>query len=230
MNLINDTAVIENVFPVNPGEIFNGQTLKADEIICEPNATLTFTNISVPFWVIYCEKLKLKNNSLPVRVELDQTIKGKNGENGLAGVNGVGEIDRQGQPGIAGQAGLTGDLGESLKNPDLYIIVKEIICIDTLQNIEDSKFVLDFDGLSEGDGGNGGNGGDGSKGSDIYFVLTEIFTEVFVNTTKFYIRGGNGGIGGNSGKPGYAVMEGLEMDGVGEVRMEPMEVILNQEH
>jgi len=79
MNLINDTAVIENVFPVNHGEIFNGQILKADEIICQPDATLTLSNANLPFWVIYCNKLKLKNNSFPIKIEIDPTINGKNG-------------------------------------------------------------------------------------------------------------------------------------------------------
>ncbi|MBE5320428.1 hypothetical protein IM793_14780 [Pedobacter sp. MR2016-19] len=197
MTLINDTAIINSIFPVNIGEIFNGQILKANEIIFQPNATLTFTNINVPFWIIYCDKLKLKDNNFPIRIELDQTIegrKGKDGIGGINGVNGVGEIDRQGQPGSVGQSGLIGEQGDSLNNPNLYIITKEMVCIDTQQNIEDSRIVLDFDGISGGDGGNGGSGGNGGNGSNGKEGADSLF--------DCKEGAGNGGGGANSGQGG----------------------------
>ena len=251
LELIKNSENITEVFPVNNGERFSKQVLKADEIIFQPNATLTFTNGDFPFLIIYCTRWKIKDNRFPIVIELDRTIRnsdGISGAKGIEGANGIGEIDRIGQNGSQGGTGTNGTDGGTRNNPTIYLIFKELKCIDNEQNIEDSKFVLDFDGINGGnggDGGEGGNGGNGSNGkqgamgwleckegpgrgghggdsgiggkggnggvggnaSNINIISNEIDAEVFVNITKFDLRGGFGGRagrGGRSGKVGRA--------------------------
>lgn len=198
--LLNSTERISEIFPVNNGERFAQQILKADEIIFQPMATLTFTNTDVPFLVAYAKRWKIKDNSFPLVIELDRSVRGfdgADGTKGASGANGVGETDRHGHNGNAGGAGTDGGNGEAKTNPTVYLIMDELVCINEDQDVNDSKLVLDFDGIAGGDGGDGGEGGNGGNGAS-----GKRGAMGFLECKEGAGRGGNGGSSGSGGAGG----------------------------
>lgn len=191
---INKMTEITSVFSVGNDEHFNGQIIRANEIVFSENARLTLGKMEAPWIVLIADKIKFQNPNRPVRIMFDKTdiaipSKAKNGSNG---VNGNGRRGRHGNPGAHGQAGITGTKGFTKKIPHIYIITKGLT--SPTGSPAFAPLAILGNGLrggKGGQGGNGGNGGNGVKGRKS-------------SSGPFDCRrgGGNGGNGGNAGKGG----------------------------
>lgn len=202
LQLIKNSDKISEIYSANNGDFYSKQILKADEIIFQSNATITFTNPNFPFLVVYANKWKFIDNSYRIKFELDRTVipaKGSDGINGSDGANGVGETNRRGHNGLDGANGSNGEDGKTIKNPDIYLIAEEFICVDENQDVSKTKFALYFDGIVGGEGGAGGNGGNGGRGANGKKGANggNILTGLECKEGP-----GDGGTGGNSGAGG----------------------------
>jgi hypothetical protein len=188
------------IYPVNPGEVFDGQILKADEIVFAPGATLTLTNGDAPFIVIAAKRWKFADATINTRIEVDRTIPAKAGANGNPGSNGAdgqGEVNRRGNDGAAGGPGQSGADGESKPIPHIYLIAGELTSPEGEPlpgYLRLSLLAVGKDGGDGGAGGKGGNGGPGARGKE---GATSLF-----DCKEGPGQGGTGGAAGQGGQGG----------------------------
>lgn len=168
LTAINTAASVKKIFPVNPGDSFDDQVLKVDELVFATGGTLTLTARDVPFIVVAAKKWKFADPDTSSKIELDRTITathGQKGSTGPNGPNGSGEVNRQGNPGMAGGPGGSGTDGETIHRPHLYLIAGEITSPDGDPLPGYLKLSLVGLGVNGGDGGPGGVGGNGGQGA-----------------------------------------------------------------
>jgi len=208
LEAIKKATAVTKIFPVNPGEKFSGQVLKADEIVFAPGATLTLTNLNVPFIVIAAKRWKFADAAVTTKIERDPTVKSLAGSDGGAGGNGAdgqGEVNRRGNDGGAGAPGQSGGDGETKSIPHIYLVAGDLTTPkgEPLPGFLRLTLVaLGIDGGNGGTGGKGGNGGRGARGKE-------------GATSAFDCKEGpgQGGTGGPAGQGGQGGRGGNATDG-----------------
>ena len=206
IDAISEITEITSVFSVGNDEHFDGQIIRANEIVFSENARLTLDNVDAPWIVLIADKIKFQNPNKPARIMFGSTDinippKATTGSNGA---NGSGRSGRHGRPGAHGQTGTTGTKGYTKSLPHIYIITKELTSPTGSPAFAPLAILGNgFRGSQGGQGGNGGNGGNGVKGQDS-------------SSGAFDCRrgGGNGGNGGNAGQGGKGGDGGNGGDGV----------------
>lgn len=190
---------IKKIFPVNSGERFDGQILKADEIIFAPGSTLTITNTNVPFIVISAKRWKFADAAVTSKIMIAPTSadRGEEGSNGIDGTDGAGEVNRRGNNGSPGLPGKPGGDGGTLSLPHIYLIAGDITSPNGEPLPGFLRFVIAAAGFDGGDGGAGGNGGNGGKGAQGKKGATSV-----VDCSSGAGPGGTGGDAGQGGKGG----------------------------
>ena len=172
LEAIRNATDVKKIYPINPGEKFAGQVLKADEIVFAPGATLTLTNLDVPFIVIAAKRWKFADAAVTTKIERDPTVKSKSGGDGGIGANGAdgqGEVNRRGNNGANGATGQPGGDGETKKMPHIYLVAGELTTPkgEPLPGFLRLTLVaLGIDGGNGGTGGKSGNGGRGARGKE----------------------------------------------------------------
>lgn len=208
LEAIKKASAVTKIFPVNPGEKFSGQVLKADEIVFAPGATLTLTNLNAPFIVIAARRWKFADATITTKIERDPSARAMNGSEGGLGANGAdgqGEVDRRGNNGQNGNPGQPGGDGETKTVPHIYLIAGDLTTPkgDPLPGfLRVSLVALGIDGGNGGNGGKGGNGGRGARGKE-------------GATSAFDCKEGpgQGGTGGTAGQGGQGGKGGDGTDG-----------------
>lgn len=206
IDAINNETEITTVFSIGTNEHFNGQVIRANEIVFSKNALLTLNKLDAPWIVLIADKIKFQNPNHPARIIFGSTnipipSKATNGSNGT---NGNGRRGRHGKPGAHGQVGTTGTKGFTKKLPHIYIITKELT--SPTGNPAFAPLAILGNGLKGGQGGQGGNGGNGGNG-----VKGQNSSSGVLDCRR---GGGNGGNGGNAGKGGKGGDGGNGGDGV----------------
>lgn len=200
LEAIEKASVVTTVFPVNPGEKFAGQVLKADELVFAPNATLTLTNVNAPFIVIAAKRWKFADALRTTRIELDRTVKARDGGTGAPGDNGPkgeGEVNRRGNDGVAGDPGKPGGDGETMSIPNIYLIAGELTSPQGEPLPGYLRLTLNAIGFDGGNGGTGGRGGNGGRGAQGKIGATSGF-----DCKEGPGPGGTGGAAGRGGQGG----------------------------
>ncbi|MFC5460728.1 hypothetical protein [Massilia niabensis] len=200
LDAIKKATSVTTVFPVNPGEKFAGQVLKADEIVFAPGATLTLTNLKVPFIVIAAKRWKFADATITTKIERDPSVKGSNGMPGATGGNGLdgsGEVNRRGNDGVRGEAGKLGADGQELKMPHIYLVAGDLTSPKGEPLPGFLRLTLVALGIDGGAGGNGGKGGNGGRGAGGKKGATSGF-----DCKDGPGRGGTGGVAGQGGQGG----------------------------
>lgn len=215
LEAIKKATDVKKIFPVNPNEKFAGQVLRADEIVFAPGATLTLTNLNVPFIVIAAKRWKFADATVTTKIERDPSVRpqpGADGGVGNNGANGQGEVNRRGNDGGAGTVGGLGGDGESKVMPHIYLVSGDMTTPkgEPLPGfLRLTLLALGIDGGNGGSGGKGGSGGQGARGK-------EGATSGF-DCKEGPGQGGTGGVagqGGQGGKGGSAT-DGAEITVVG---------------
>jgi hypothetical protein len=203
IDAISEITEITSVFSVGNDEHFDGQIIRANEIVFSENARLTLDNVDAPWIVLIADKIKFQNPNKPARIMFGSTDinippKATTGSNGA---NGSGRSGRHGRPGAHGQTGTTGTKGYTKSLPHIYIITKELT--SPTGSPAFAPLAILGNGFRGSQGGQGGNGGNGVKGQDS-------------SSGAFDCRrgGGNGGNGGNAGQGGKGGDGGNGGDGV----------------
>lgn len=197
---IADATETTTIFPVNPGEVFGGQVLKADEIVFAPGATLTLTHADAPFIVIAAKRWKFADAAINTKIEVDRTTvagAGANGGPGGNGADGDGEVNRRGNDGAAGGPGQAGGDGESKSIPHIYLVAGELTSPEGEPlpgYLRLTLLALGKDGGDGGAGGKGGNGGRGAPGKE--------GADSLVDCKEGPGPGGTGGAAGQGGQGG----------------------------
>ncbi|WP_180264652.1 hypothetical protein [Klebsiella variicola] len=196
LQALKNATDVKKVFPVNPGERFDEQILKADEIIFAPGATLTITDTNAPFIVISAKRWKFADAGVTsqIKIAATQASKGAKGDNGENGSDGKGEVNRRGNDGAPGLPGKPGRNGESLSQPHIYLIAGEITSPNGEPLPGFLRLTILSSGSNGGDGGTGGKGGDGGTGAPGKKGATAAF--------DCSSGPGKGGTGGNAGQGG----------------------------
>ena len=200
INKIN-LAEKQDIFSVAETVKFDGQILKADEIVFAPNSVLELTNLEYPWIIIIADKIKFTAplKKAIIRRNFDVfAASGVRGSQGANGSNGT-RSGRHGTTGGAGESGEKGGAGETKQLPKVYIVTNSVIGQESEQAPDFINLKLIFPGVDGGNGGtggiggNGGRGGNGRDGSDGPFDCRSGAGD-----------GGNGGIAGKGGQGGDA--------------------------
>ncbi|HDR2706070.1 hypothetical protein [Enterobacter mori] len=199
LNALKNATDVKKIFPVNPGERFDGQVLKADEIIFAPGATLTLTNTSAPFIVISAKRWKFADAEVTTKIMIAaaQASDGEDGDNGQDGKNGEGEINRRGNDGKPGLPGEPGKNGETSSQPHIYLVAGELTSPNGEPLPGSLRLAVVASGIDGGNGGTGGKGGNGGRGAPGKKGATSA-----VDCSSGPGKGGTGGSAGQGGKGG----------------------------
>lgn len=198
------------LFAVNPGDQFDGQILKVDELVFSPAGSLTLTARNVPFIIVSAQRWKFADPDTGSTVQLDRTITarhGTKGADGAQGADGSGEVNRQGNPGAPGGPGGSGGDGERIDRPHLYLICGEIQTPDGKPIPGYLRLSVVGLGINGGDGGPGGKGGNGGRGAAGKKGATSAF-----DCKEGAGRGGSGGGAGQGGQGGRGADGGAGAD------------------
>lgn len=202
-----NSATKQSIYSVADTVKFNGQVIKADEIVFAPNSVLELTNLKQEWVAIVADKIKFTAPLKKATIKRSFDVYAKNGSRGSQGGNGAngGRSGRHGSSGVPGQPGGKGGNGQTLKLPTLYIIANEVLSQKSSTAPDYINLKLIFPGLDGGNGGTGGiggkggNGGNGRKGSD--------------GVIDCRSGAGDGGTGGTAGKGGQGGNAGDGGDG-----------------
>lgn len=208
LEAIKKATAVTKVFPVNPGEKFAGQVLKADEIVFAPGATLTLTNLDVPFIVIAVKRWKFADATITTKIERDLTAKSRVGSDGGLGGNGAdgqGEVNRRGADGASGAPGQSGSDGETKSMPHIYLVAGDLTTPKGEPLPGFLRLTLVAPGIDGGNGGTGGKGGNGGRGARGKEGATSAF--------DCKEGPGQGGTGGPAGQGGLGGKGGNATDG-----------------
>jgi len=197
----------QSIYSVADTVKFNGQVIKADEIVFAPNSVLEISNLNQEWVAIVADKIKFTAPLKKATIKRSFDIFASNGSRGLPGGDGAngGSSGRHGHSGHEGQPGGTGGMGKTMQLPTLYIITNEVLSQKSSTAPDYINLKLIFPGLDGGNGGTGGiggrggNGGHGRDGSDGVFDCRS--------------GAGDGGIGGTAGKGGQGGDAGNGGDG-----------------
>jgi hypothetical protein len=210
LQAIKSAASFTKIFPVNPGDSFDSQILRVDEIVFSAGGSLTLSRNDFPFIAIVAKRWKFADPNAGSKIELSRGLTARNGEKGGVGrdgFQGTGENDRHGNPGEAGGPGGAGGDGETLHRPHLYLIASDITSPtgDPLPGF--LRFSIIGMGVNGGDGGPGGSGGNGGKGANGKQGASAAF-----DCKEGAGRGGKGGDAGQGGQGGRGANGGNGAD------------------
>ncbi|MGD9717304.1 MAG: hypothetical protein AB7U26_09545 [Sulfuricurvum sp.] len=189
----------QSIYSIADTVKFDGQIIKADEVVFGPDSVLEFTNLKQDWIAIVADKIKftapLKKATIKRSFDVF-SVDGQRGSTGRNGINGR-THHRHGTNGGNGGDGGQGGKGGSTKLPTLYIIANSILSQASSTAPDYINLKLIFPGIDGGKGGNGGiggkggNGGNGRDGSD-----------GFLSCRSGAGNGGTGGLAGKGGKGG----------------------------
>jgi len=213
---------ISTVYSVSGHIRFDGQVLKVDELVFQPNSTLEFIGADFPFRAIVARRIRFADPQAPAAIVRDRTLKAPTGENQSNGIN--------------------GEEGGSLDLPPMYIYAERIEAVGVNGPLGRAQLTIDFRGVPGGQGGrgedgstgtrgqngrqsssgplscnrgagdggaggpgsaggDGGRGGDGGDGSDIYLISNAAGVDM-LSASILRTNGGTGGAGGPAGRGG----------------------------
>ena len=196
---IQKATEVRKLFPVNSGEKFSGQILKADEIVFAPGATLTLTALDAPYIAIIAKRWKFADATVLTKL-IATGSPAPSGADGGAGADtpaAQGETGRRGHDGAGGGAGLLGADGQRRTLPHIYLIAGDFSTPkgEPLPGfLRMSLIAVGIDGGSGGKGGKGGKGGAGASG--------KVGATSAVDCKEGPGPGGNGGTAGQGGQGG----------------------------
>ena len=187
----------KTIYPVTGNEAFNGQILKADEIVFDSGATLTLSDLSKPWIVLIANRWKFTDPKTPVKIRRAARMApaGGHGGDGNPGAHNPGETNRRGNDGGNGEAGSSGGRGGTLQLPKIYIVGGSFT--SPTGDPMPLRLTLEFSGIPGGNGGDGGAGGNGGNAGNGKEGATSAF-----DCKEGPGPGGNGGAGGAGGAGG----------------------------
>jgi hypothetical protein len=185
---------------VNPGDVFPGRVVRADQIVFSPGGTLALTDSTAETLVVVTKKLKFADPSIPSRIftRLAAAPSGTYAPPGRTEPAATGATNKRGNFGKPGGPGLEGGTGQSSPAPKIWLIVGEIVNRDG-QLLTRAKLNLSIEanGVKGGIGGKGGPGGDGGDGAPGQGGESNS-----IRCNTYGGIGGNGGMAGQGGKGG----------------------------
>ena len=193
---ISNATSTETIYPISGDERFEGQILKADEIVFAPGATLTLSKRPIQWVAVVAKRIKFADPSKRSVIQFEKRIgsKGSIGNRGINGADNRGETGRTGNPGGHGTTGEDGGSPFTVVVPKIYLIAGEFLSPDGEPLLGSLKLALKFPGIDGGEGGKGGDGGNGGKAGNGKVGASSAF--------DCKEGGGHGGDGGNSGSGG----------------------------
>lgn len=201
IDAIKAAAIVKTIYPVTGTEYFDGDVLKADEIVFASGSRLVLRGVNRPWIAIVAKKVKFADVTAWSRIERDMSAvsgpDGSSGPNGANGGRGQDDIGRAGGPGGAGGDGGTGAAGQTRGLPHIYFIAGEVTSPDSTPLPGYLRLSLLFPGIDGGNGGPGGNGGAGGRGGNGKEGATSLF-----DCKEGGGPGGTGGSGGRGGRGG----------------------------
>jgi hypothetical protein len=210
---INSTTK-QSIYSVADTVRFDGQVIRADEIVFAPNSVLEISNLNQDWVAIVADKIKFTAPLKKATIKRSFDSYATNGSRGSQAGNGANgkSSGRHGSSGGAGKTGGKGGNGQTLKLPTLYIITNEVLSQKSSTAPDYINLKLIFPGLDGGNGGTGGiggkggNGGSGRKGSDGLVDCKSGAGDGGTGGTAG--KGGQGGNAGNGGQGGNIVFVG----------------------
>lgn len=193
------SSSVTSIYAVTGDEHFDGQVLKADEIVFAPNSTLTLRATNHPWIVISAKKWKFADPQQWVRINVVRGT-GSGGSDGSAGTRGAddpGETNRRGNDGGRGGQGGAGGQGGTQQLPTIYLIGAKYIGPDDNPIPGAIRLAINVSGYPGGRGGDGGKGGDGGNAGNGKEGSTSAF-----ECQDGPGPGGNGGTAGTGGRGG----------------------------
>ena len=198
---IKAAATVKTIYPVTGTEYFDGDVLKADDIVFSSGSRLILRGTNRPWIAIVAQKVKFADVATWSRIERDMSVTASRpGDPGSAGPNGArgrDDLNRTGEPGGHGSDGGSGGAGAAQGMPHIYIIAREFTAPDSSPLPGYLRLSLLFPGIDGGQGGRGGNGGNGGRGGNGKEGATSAF-----DCKEGGGPGGNGGNGGRGGQGG----------------------------
>ena len=197
LTAVRKAASTKTIYPIAGNETFNGQILKADEIVFDSGATLTLTALDKPWIVLVANRWKFTDPKTVVKIRRANRVaaSGLDGNAGRDGSDNPGETNRRGNDGGSGTAGETGGRGVTHQLPKLYLVGGSFT--SPTGDPMPLRMTLEFSGIPGGNGGDGGRGGNGGNAGNGKEGATSAF-----DCKEGPGPGGNGGAAGPGGAGG----------------------------